>query len=128
MTAQFNKALTTMSLQELTEHTAGYNPGHNIHTQGMVEFTRRQTDWQMKTAEAQIKAAEVEEKAANAAITRPSAQSLTVQKTKAEVRHSITLQHDCRRQIAAARQGQQWSGCADRSRSARDRGGAVFPA
>ncbi len=42
MTAQFNKALTTMSLQELTEHTAGYNPGHNIHTQGMVEFTRRQ--------------------------------------------------------------------------------------
>ena len=56
-----------MSLDELADFTAGQQADHWTHSAGMAEFTRRQTEWQIKAAEAQIEAAAAEKDAAQAA-------------------------------------------------------------
>lgn len=65
--AQTIASLRKMSLDDLAEYTAAQQADHWTHSAGMVEFTRRQTEWQVKAAEAQIEAAGAEKEAARAA-------------------------------------------------------------
>jgi DNA-binding protein YbaB len=68
-------SLRGMSLEELADYTANSSPGNWTHLAGMAEFTLRQTDWQMKAAQAQIEAAEAEKEAAHAATAAAAAES-----------------------------------------------------
>jgi DNA-binding protein YbaB len=68
-------SLRGMNLEELANYTAGSSPGNWTHLAGMAEFTLRQTEWQMKAAQAQIEAAEAEKEAARAATAAAAAES-----------------------------------------------------
>lgn len=72
----------TASLADLAHWTGGAQPGSINHTIGMAEFTKRQTEWQIKAAEAQIAAARAEKLAANAAVD-------TATSTKANARYTL---------------------------------------
>ena len=61
------KSLREMSLDDLTVYTGNSAPGHWQHLAGMAEFTRRQTETQIRAADAQIAAANAEVEAASAA-------------------------------------------------------------
>jgi hypothetical protein len=54
---QLQNDLTQMSLEDIAEAMKAYQPGSAGHTQGLTEFARRQTYWQIQAATAQIKAA-----------------------------------------------------------------------
>jgi hypothetical protein len=69
------ESLRKMTLEELANYTANSAPGNWTHLAGMAEFPLRQTQWQMKAAEAQIEAAGAEKEAARAATKAASAES-----------------------------------------------------
>ncbi len=58
---------TTASLKDLAQWTGEAQPGSTNHTRGMAEFTKRQTESQLKADEAHIAAAKAEQTAAEAA-------------------------------------------------------------
>ena len=55
--AQLQNDLTQMSLEDIAEAIKAYPPGSAGHTQGMTEFVRRQTQWQIQASIAQVRAA-----------------------------------------------------------------------
>jgi ABC-type glycerol-3-phosphate transport system permease component len=54
---QLQNDLTQMSLEDIAEAIKVYAPGSAGHTQGLTEFARRQTQWQIEASLAQMKAA-----------------------------------------------------------------------
>jgi hypothetical protein len=67
--------LKEMSLDEVIDFTAEQQEGHWSRAAGMVEIARRQTDWQMRAAQAQIEAAGAEKEAAKAATAAAAAEA-----------------------------------------------------
>lgn len=67
-------SLRKMTLDELADYTAAQQADHWTHSAGMAEFTLRQTQWQVKAAEAQVEAATAEKEAARAATIAAKAQ------------------------------------------------------
>jgi hypothetical protein len=67
--------LKTMTLDEVVDFTAAQQPDHWTHSAGMAEISRRQTDWQIKAAQAQIEASQAEKEAAAAAAAAAQAEA-----------------------------------------------------
>jgi hypothetical protein len=67
--------LRAMSLDEVIDYTATQQADHWTHSAGMAEIARRQTEWQIKAAQAQVEAAEAEKDAARAATVAAKAES-----------------------------------------------------
>jgi hypothetical protein len=67
--------LRGMTLDEVIDYTATQQADHWTHSAGMAEIARRQTEWQIKAAEAQVQAAEAEKEAARAATNAATAES-----------------------------------------------------
>jgi hypothetical protein len=67
--------LKTMTLDEVVDFTASQQADHWTHSAGMAEIARRQTDWQIRAAQAQIEASQAEKEAAAAAAAAASAEA-----------------------------------------------------